>query len=297
MELNEGEHRFGFVAVAGRPNVGKSTLVNRMIGRDLSIVTSKAQTTRHQITAIHTQTNAQIVFLDAPGFLHPRTLLDKSMVSAAVRSIEQADWILFVTTPEREIPADDLRLLKVIKSVGTRTFLVVNKADLAEPSRVAGVRDEYSRLHAFEGSISMSALRGSGPQELVEMLVAVAPRGPAFFPEDDISDLPLRFFAAEIIRAEVVKMTGKEIPYKTAVVVEAFREERERVFIQGEIHVERESQKRILIGKGGAMIKKIGTAARHELQEFVGSQIHLELFVKVTPRWTTDPARLKELGY
>ena len=294
---NNPNHRFGFVAVTGRPNVGKSTIVNRIIGRELSIVTPKAQTTRHRITAIHTLPQVQIVLVDTPGFHNPKSLLNHSMMSAALMTLEQADLILFVTTTESEIPEDDLGMIDIIRSSKTKSVLAINKIDLSDRSRVRGLMRNYSDMHTFQEILPISAVRGSGIKNLVQVLTRLVPIGPPLYPEDDMSDLPLRFFVAEIIREQIIKMTGQEIPYKSAVMVEAFKEEQDRVLIQADIHTERESQKKILIGRQGAMIKQIGIAARIKLEAFLERKVRLELFVKVTPRWTTDKSRLKELGY
>lgn len=296
-ENTRSEHRCGFVAVAGRPNVGKSTLVNRILGHELTIVTPKPQTTRNRITAIHSLPKAQMILQDTPGIHEARTPLNLSLVAAAVKTVEESDLVLMMTTPADHIPDDDSRIMEII--VGTRipAVLVVNKIDTVQPQAILPVIDRYSKAHPFEEIVPVSALYGTGMEELVRVLISLLPFGPPLFPEEDVSDLPVRFFAAEIIREQIMKMTGEEIPYKTAVMVETFKEKETLVLIQADIHTEKESQKRIIIGKGGALIKKIGTAARLKLEEFLGCKVHLELFVKVTPNWTRKPARLKEFGY
>lgn len=291
------DHRCGFVAVAGRPNVGKSTLVNRILGRELTIVTSKPQTTRNRITAIHSLPKAQMILQDTPGIHEAKTPLNLSLVAAAVRTVEESDLVLMMTTPVDHIPDDDSRIMEIIIGARIPAVLVVNKTDTVKPQAILPVIDRYSRSHPFEEIVPVSALYGSGMEELVKVLVSLLPVGPPLFPEEDVSDLPVRFFAAEIIREQIMKMTGEEIPYKTTVMVETFKEKETLVLIQADIHTEKDSQKRIIIGKGGALIKKIGTAARLKLEEFLGCKVHLELFVKVTPNWTRKPARLKEFGY
>lgn len=288
------DYRSGFVAVAGRPNVGKSTLVNRIVGQDLCIVTPKAQTTRHRITAVHTIPTAQIAFQDTPGIHEGKTALNRFMVSAALKTLEETDVILLMVIPSEEILPDDRRIVERIKSTGRPSVLAINKTDTVEPAFLLPLIDKYSRAHEFRAIIPISALQGSGVDELVEVLVGLLPVGPPLFPEDEISDLPVRFFVAEIIREQVTLKTGQEIPYKTAVVVESFEEEDDRVLIHADIHTERDSQKKILIGKGGQMIKRIGVAAREKIEEFLGRHVRLELFVKVTPHWTRDAKRIEE---
>jgi len=291
------DHRCGIVAVAGRPNVGKSTLVNRILGQELSIVTHKPQTTRNRITAIHTMPDAQLILQDTPGIHEAGTPLNRSLVAAAIKTVEEADLVLVITTPMETMPDDDRRIIDLVRSAATAAVLAINKIDTVEPPALLPIIEQYSQSYSFREIVPVCAISGSGVEELVHVLVRLLPAGPALFPEDDVSDLPLRFFAGEIIREKIITMTGEEIPYKTAVAVETFKEGKGNVFIQADIHVERASQKKILVGKGGAMIKKIGIAARMKLEDFLGSPVHLELFVKVSPHWTRDTARLREFGY
>jgi GTP-binding protein Era len=291
------DHCFGFVAVTGRSNVGKSTLVNRIIGRKLSIVTSKEQTTRHRITALHNLPQAQIALIDTPGIHDPKNLLNRTIVAAALKTLQDVDVVLFVTVPGAVIHEDDLRIIDLIRASKQKSVLVINKIDTSEKSILLPMIKVYSMAHQFEEIFPVSAIDGSGIEDLVQALVRLLPTGPALFPEDDISDLPVRFFAAEIIREQIMKMTGQEVPYKTTVVVESFTDKGEIVIIHADIHTERESQKKILVGKKGSMIKQIGISARSKLEEFLERRVRLDLFVKVTPRWTQDSRKLKELGY
>ena len=288
------EYRSGFVAVAGRPNVGKSTLVNRIVGRELCIVTPKAQTTRHRITAIHTLPQAQMVLQDTPGIHETETALNRAMVAAATKTLQDADVVLFVVTPSERIHPDDMRIRDLIQETRVPCVLAINKIDTVEQSLLLPVIDRYSHVHSFEEIVPVCALDGSGVDELVESLLKLLPTGPPLFPEDDVSDLPVKFFVAEIVREQVTKLTGQEIPYKTAVVVESFKEEKDRVLIHADIHVEKQSQKKILVGKSGEMIKRIGVAAREKIEEFLGTHVRLELFVKVTENWTRNPRRIEE---
>ena len=291
------DHCFGFVAVTGRSNVGKSTLVNRIIGRKLSIVTSKEQTTRHRITALHNLPQAQIALIDTPGIHAPKNVLNRTIVAAALKTLQDVDVVLFVTVPGVVIHEDDLRIIDLIRASKQKSVLVINKIDTSEKSILLPMIKVYSMAHQFEEIFPVSAIDGSGIEDLVQALVRLLPSGPALFPEDDISDLPVRFFAAEIIREQIMKMTGQEVPYKTTVVVESFTDKGEIVIIHADIHTERESQKKILVGKKGSMIKQIGISARSKLEEFLERRVRLDLFVKVTPRWTQDSRKLKELGY
>jgi GTPase len=288
------EHRSGFVALAGRPNVGKSTLVNRILGRDLSIVSPKPQTTRHRITAIHTMPDAQLVLQDTPGIHEASTPLNRALVVAAEKTVREADAVLFMIFPSDQVHPEDLRIRDLIQASGVPCVLAINKIDTVERARLLPVMDRYSRIHSFAEIIPISALNGSGVDELVRALVRLLPLGPRLFPEDDVSDLPVRFFVAEIVREQIFRLTGEEVPYKTAVLVESFQEEETKVVIHADIHTERESQKKILVGKHGQMIKRIGIAAREKMEEFLGTRVRLELFVKVTPSWTRDPRKLEE---
>jgi GTP-binding protein Era len=292
------DFRSGFVAIAGRPNVGKSTLVNRIIGEQVSIVTEKEQTTRNRITGIYTTDKAQLALQDIPGILDPKTPLNKSLVSTAMKTLEETDVILFMVTPSEAIYQDDRQILSFLKSQRRPCVLAINKIDTIRPQALLPFMDLYSREFEFKGIYPISALTGQGVTELIEALVNLLPLSPPLFPTDDISDLPTRFFVSEMIREQIIKKTGQEIPYKTAVVVEGFHEESNRISIQADIHVERDSQKKIIIGKGGSMIKAIGIAARENIEEFLGgARVRLELFVKVTPNWTRSERDLKEFGY
>jgi GTP-binding protein Era len=298
MELEQSqEFRSGIVALAGRPNVGKSTLVNTILGRELSIVTPKAQTTRNRITAIHTTSEAQLVLHDTPGIHDPKTPLNRALVAIATKTLEDADIVLLITEPSEEIHREDLQIIDMIGKARTPALLAVNKIDTVRPQALLPVIDNFSRLGRFEEIMPISALHGDGVPELVNILTKMLPPGPALFPEDEISDLPVRFFVAEIVREQITRMTGEEIPYKTSVVVESFKEETDRILIHVDVHTERDSQKKILIGKGGRMIKQIGIAARKKIEEFLEAPVRLELFVKVTPNWTKNERMLREFGY
>ncbi|MEW6348396.1 MAG: GTPase Era [Thermodesulfobacteriota bacterium] len=297
MEPIPDAHSSGFVAIAGRPNVGKSTLVNTLLGTELSIVTPKPQTTRHRITAILSRPRFQIVLVDTPGIHETDAPLNRAMVDAATRSMGESDGILMVTTPGEEIDPSDRIIVDLIRTARSPAVLAINKVDLVRPETLLPVIDNFSKLHDFRAIVPVSALKGAGLQDLLETVATMLPPGPPLFPEEDVSDLPERFFVSEMVREQIMRLTGEEIPYKSAVVVERFDERPGRVLIQADIHVERQSQKKIVVGKGGAMIKRIGTAARMKIEAFLGCKVHLELFVKVSPRWTKDAKKLNEFGY
>jgi len=295
MTSNSGtDHRSGFVAVAGRPNVGKSTLVNRILGRELCIVTPKPQTTRHAITAIYSAPSAQMVLQDTPGIHEAETPLNRALVAAAVKTIEETDVILLMVEPSADIHRDDQRVIEILRGSKARSLLAINKIDTVERPLLLPIMETYSKIHTFEQIMPISATLGLGVDELIEALIALLPLGPPLFTEDEISDLPVKFFVEEFVREQITKRTGEEVPYKTAVVVESFKEQDNRVLIRADIHVERPGQKSILIGKGGHMIKQIGTAARKKIEEFLGTKVRLELFVKVTPHWSRNPKQLAE---
>ncbi len=291
------EHRSGFVAVVGRPNVGKSTLVNRIMGTELSIVTSKAQTTRHRVSAIYTVPDAQMILLDTPGLHEPASALNRSLVATAMRTLEDADVVLIMTVPGEKIHDQDLRILELVKAAKSTSVLAINKIDTIRREFLLPIIEAHSKLHVYDEVVPISALSGSGVEDLIAALVNLLPQSPPLFPEDDVSDLPVRFFVAEIIREQIIVLTGQEIPYKSTVVVETFKRQERRILIQADIHVERESQKKIVVGKRGSMIKSIGVAARTKIEEFLESPVRLELFVKVTPNWTRNERLLKEFGY
>ncbi len=291
------ESRFGFVAVCGRPNVGKSSLVNRLVGASLAAVTPKAQTTRHRISGIFTAPGIQIVFQDTPGLHSPRNLLGQAMVAVAKKAAADADVVLVVTDCTRRALFVDDDTREVILPHSSKSVLVINKIDLVDRSIAQELTNKYTKEQLFRAVRPVSALTGEGVEELMERIKPLIPVGRLMYPEDDISDLPMRFFVGEIIREQILYLTGEEIPYVTAVTVEEFRERPNLISIRADLHVERDSQKKILIGRGGEMIKRIGVASRLRLESFLDSKVHLELFVKVSPHWTRDPQKMKEFGY
>ena len=297
--MAEKPFKSGFVGIIGRPNVGKSTLLNTFIGEKVAIITPKPQTTRNRILGIMNTDDGQIVFLDTPGIHRAKTPLNVQMVKSAMGTFGEADILLLLVEADRGLHDEDSLILDSLKGIKTPVILVINKIDLVTKEALLPLIDTFKDLYVFEEIVPISALKGFGVDRLTDILRRLLPEGPKLFPDDMITDRTERFIAAEIIREKILLLTRQEIPYATAVVVEAFKEEEERNFIriQAAIIVEKDSQKGIVIGKKGAMLKDIGRQARKDLEQFFNAHIYLELFVKVRKDWTHDERLLKELGY
>ncbi|MBP8986097.1 MAG: GTPase Era [Syntrophobacterales bacterium] len=289
----------GFIAIVGRPNVGKSTLINSIVGEKVAIITPKPQTTRNRITGIKTTAEGQMIFIDTPGIHKAKTLLNRRLVDTARGALSDADVVLFVVSAEKEPGSDDEFILTTLRPVEVPVILVINKIDLVTREKLLSLIDDYRRRRDFREVVPISALKGFSVDRLERLVLDLLPEGPKYFPDDIFTDLPERFLAAEMIREKVILLTREEIPYVTAVTVDTFREVEEKnlIVIQATITVEKESQKGILIGKKGSMLKEIGTRAREELERFFNAAVYLELFVKVSPGWTRDTGRLREYGY
>jgi GTP-binding protein Era len=282
--------RAGIVAVVGKPNVGKSTLLNRLVGQKLAITSSKPQSTRDRVTGILTLPGAQIVLVDTPGLLDPKYALQRVMRATAIEALTDADVVLYLV----DATETDLRPLTEVAEISElRTPVVVafNKADLLSPTQ----RQEIAERHP--DAVLISAVTGEGVDALVQRLIDLLPESPFLYPEDDLSTQNLRFFAAELIRETALEQLADEVPYAIACQVEEFREERDPVYIRATIFVERESQKRIVIGQGGSRIREIGKVARAKIEELVGRGVYLDLWVKVLPNWRRDVKALRRLGY
>ncbi len=298
-EEKKMEFKSGFVSLIGRPNAGKSTLLNLLLGEKIAIISSKPQTTRNRILGIKNLPAGQIVFLDTPGVHYARTRLNQSMVKIALATLQEVDVVCFLIEADRPDNEENDLILENIKKVSKPVILVINKIDLVPKGHLLPIMERYSRLRPFEQIIPLSALLGDGVDVLVAELIKILPGGPKFFPEDMITDLSERFLAAEFIREKVIQLTREEIPHATAVEVEEFkeREEKNLIVIKATIQVERESQKGILIGEKGRMLKEIGRLARGEIEAFLGVRVFLELWVKVEKNWRDDPRALRRLGY
>lgn len=295
--------RSGFVSIVGRPNAGKSTLLNKLVGEKLAIVTPKPQTTRNRILGIVNvparkgRPAGQIVFIDTPGVHKPDSSLNKKMMREVHEALEGRDAILLIVDATQPLGSGDRFTLDLVKQVGGPVFLLLNKIDRLEKSRLLPMIAEYQKLHEFCEIIPISALTGDGLQVLLDRLLAVLPDGPRYFPKDQVTDQPERFLAAEIVREKVLLETAQEVPYATTVIVERWEESPQLISISALIYCEREGQKKIIIGRHGEMLKKIGTAARHELERLLGNKVFLELFVKVRPGWRESREFVEELDW
>ncbi|PYQ03467.1 MAG: GTPase Era [Acidobacteria bacterium] len=286
----------GFVSVVGRPNVGKSTLVNRLVGEKVAIVSDKPQTTRNRILAVLNRPDGQIVLFDTPGIHKPMHRMNERMVETAVGSLGQVDLALWLVDVTEEYGPGDRYVKDVLGRAGKPVLLGLNKIDLVPKPRLLPLIDQYRQLLDFAEIVPISALKGDNVERLAERLVAHLPEGERLYPEDFLTDQPERFFVAEMIREQILRHTREEIPYSTAVLIDRFKEGTPVVRIEASILVERQSQKGILIGRGGGMLKSIGTAARREIEAFLGTKIYLGLFVKVREGWREDPGMLDEMG-
>jgi GTP-binding protein Era len=279
--------------------VGKSTLLNGILGEKLAITSSKPQTTRNRITGIRNTDDGQMIFLDTPGIHRAKTPLNRYMVKAATSTFSEVDLILLLVEADRGHDADDDLIIESLRQTGVPVFLVINKIDLVEKMKLLPLIDRFGSLYDFQEIVPVSALTGDGVDRLLELIRGVLPEGPKYFPDDLFTDNSERFIAAEIVREKILILTHKEIPYATAVTVDSFKEDEEKnlIRIAATITVEKDSQKGILIGKGGKMLKEIGTQARVEMERFFAAKIFLELFVRVRKDWTKDAKWLKEFGY
>ncbi|MBT9253201.1 MAG: GTPase Era [Brockia lithotrophica] len=298
MNAPETERRSGFVAVVGRPNVGKSTLVNAVVGSKVAIVTPKPQTTRHNIRGVYTEARGQIVFVDTPGIHRPRSKLGEWMNESARRVLRDVDLVLFVIDAARGWREGDARIAEELFPSAVPVFAVLNKIDaLSNRALVLPLIERVKDAGEFREIVPVSALRGDGLDRLVDLIFAYLPEGPYFFPPDVLSDRPEAFHAAEIIREKILLFTEEEVPHAVDVQIESWEETEGLLSLAAVITVEREGQKAILIGRGGSKLKEIGTAARRELEERFGRKVFLKLWVRVRERWRDRPTLLREFGY
>jgi GTPase len=295
--VNEIANRCGFIAVLGAPNVGKSTLINNVVGSKVSIVSPKVQTTRTRVLGIHLQGEAQIVFIDTPGIFEPRRRLDRAMVAAAWGGADGADIILLLVDAERGIDRNTRNIVEKLRASGRKALLAVNKVDLVRKSDLLKLASDLNETGLFSDTFMISAISGDGVDDLVETLASRVPQGPWMFPEDQISDMPQRLLAAEITREQLYLQLHQELPYSTTVETETWEQGDDgSVHINQVIFVQRESQRAIILGKRGQRIKSLGAAARTELKEILDCKVHLFLFVKVRESWGDDPERYRDWG-
>ncbi len=293
----ETDTRSGFVALIGATNAGKSTLVNRLVGAKVSIVSHKVQTTRAVVRGIAIHDKTQIVFMDTPGIFKPRRRLDRAMVTSAWGGAKDADIILLLIDSERGIKGDAEKILEGLKEVKQPKILALNKVDRVKPEVLLQLTAQANEIVAFDHTFMISATTGSGCDDLMNHLANALPAGPWYYPEDQISDLPMRQLAAEITREKLFLRLHQELPYSSHVETEKWEERKDgSVRIEQVIYVERDSQKKIALGKGGEAIKAISMAARREISEILEQPVHLFLFVKVRENWGDDPERYREMG-
>jgi GTP-binding protein Era len=294
----------GFACILGRPNAGKSTLLNGLVGERLAIISPKPQTTRNRIQGIvhipkeGKRPGAQLVLIDTPGVHKPDSSLGRKMMVEVREALEGCDLVLLIVDVNKRLSAEDDFALRMAQQAGTPVFLLLNKIDLLKDKKqLLPIIEELHRQHDFKDVIPLSALKKDGLDLLLDKVVAALPAGPHYFPEDQVTDQPTRFMAAEIIRERVLLDTKEEVPYATTVIVEQFEEKARLTRIAATIYCEREGQKAILVGKGGQMLKKIGTAARLNMERMLGTKVFLELFVKVQPGWRDSRAFVDELDW
>lgn len=290
--------RSGFVAIIGRPNVGKSTLLNRIVGQKIAITTPKPQTTRNRILGIQNLDHAQVLYVDTPGIHAARSPLNRYMVDQARSACLDVDVILWLVEADRPVDRDPM-IPRLLEKSKRPILLVINKIDTVLKEQLLPLIKAYCKICPFASVVPISALKGDGVDALLAEIPTLLPEGPRYFPEDQLTDVPERFIVAEMIREQIMLRTKDEVPYSVAIVVERFQENpvRNMIGISAVINVERDSQKGILVGKGGIMVRQIGQAARKEIERMLGVKVHLELFVRVQKNWASSGRMMKEFGY
>lgn len=291
-------HKSGFAAIVGRPNVGKSTLLNRVVGQKIAIMSDKAQTTRNKIQGVYTTPDAQIVFIDTPGIHKPKHRLGDFMVETAYSALREVDVTLFMISADQKRGKGDDFIIERMRKNETPVFLVINKIDKVHPDELLAIIEDYAAQMTFAEIVPISATEGNNFETLMRLVIDQMPEGPQYFPEDQITDHPEYFIVSELVREKVLLLTRDEVPHSVAVVVDSMkRDENDKVHIQATIVVERDSQKGIIIGKGGKMLKQIGTKARLDIEHLLDDKVYLELWVKVQKDWRDKQTFLTDYGY
>lgn len=292
-------YKSGFVSIIGRPNVGKSTFLNRVIGQKIAIMSDKPQTTRNKIQGVYTTDDAQIIFIDTPGIHKPKHKLGDFMMKVAQNALKEVDLILFMINAEEGFGRGDAFIIERLKEVNTPVFLVVNKIDQVHPDELLPLIDHYKSLYPFAEIVPISALQGNNVETLIEQIKKYLPEGPQYYPADQVTDHPERFIIAELIREKALHLTREEVPHSIAVVIDTIerREDSHTVYVGATIIVERDSQKGIIIGKQGRMLKEIGQRARMDIEALLGSKVFLELWVKVQKDWRNKLSQLRDFGF
>jgi GTP-binding protein Era len=297
LETKQKNKRAGFAAIIGRPNAGKSTLLNHFVGQKVAIVTSKPQTTRNRVLGIVTVPEGQVVLIDTPGLHDAKTMLNRQMMREVAAALEGIDVLLLIVDASATLPYADPLLLERAKRFEGKTILVLNKVDRLPKPKLLPLLDAFGKAFPFAALVPISALEGTGCNDLLKEIFKQLPEGEPHFPEDQITDQPERFLAGEIVREKAIQLTYHEVPHALAVVVEKYEETPKLLRIEATLHVERDSQKKILIGKKAEMLKKIGTEARKELEKILDTKIYLGLFVKVAPEWRNNLQKVRELDW
>ena len=288
----------GFVALMGEPNVGKSTLMNRILGSEIAIISPKSQTTRNKIQGIYTTDQEQIVFVDTPGIHQPKNSLDKYMDTAAFSALQDVDVVLLMVNADTKIDVNVQDIIKRLQTISQPLFLVINKIDLVHPDSLLPLIEQYNNLLKFQEVVPISATQGNNVAELLKTLSKYLPQGPQYYPQEQLSDHPEYFVVAEIIREKILELTQQEVPHSVAVVVEQMNQRiNGKLQIEATIYAERASQKKILIGQKGTMIKNIGIRSREKIERLLGEKINLKLWIKVQKNWRNDPLFLQRVGY
>lgn len=297
MNTKNNKFKSGFVLFAGAPNVGKSTLLNRLLGEKISITSKKAQTTRNRILGVVHRPAAQLVFLDTPGVHKAKDVLNIRMVDVAISAIGDSDIVVLIIDLKNPEPESEQIMLKKLKKQTRPVILAMNKTDMVKKHVVLDAIDKWQNAYSFKAIVPISAKHGDQVDALVDEMEKSLPAGPPFFPEDSITDMPEKFIVAEMIREKVFRLTGQEIPYSTAVTIDSFAETGKLIKIHATIHVERSSQKGIIIGKNGVKLKQIGENSRKDIERLVGIKVFLKLFVRVQKNWSKDTKALRKFGY
>ncbi len=296
--LKSEPFKSGFVTIVGRPNVGKSTMLNRLLGQKVAIVSNKPQTTRNKITGVYSTELGQIIFLDTPGIHKPKSKLGKIMNSTALNTLAEVDLILYLIDVTAEFGAGEEFILNQLNEVKTPVFLILNKIDLVHPDQLLPLIDQYKERFNFAEIIPISALQGNNVDHLLEVVFRYLPNGPIYYPVNQISDQPEKNIIAELVREKVLELTEEEIPHSIAVMIEDFeKRENNLIYVRVIIFTERESQKPIIIGKNGSLLKEVGKRARYEIENLLGTKIYLDLWVKVKKDWRNNDIMLKNFGF
>ena len=297
--MNKTSFKSGFVSIIGRPNVGKSTFLNRVIGQKIAIMSDKPQTTRNKIQGVLTVDDAQVVFIDTPGIHKPKHKLGDFMMKVAQNTLKEVDLILFMINAVEGLGRGDEFIIERLKETKTPVFLVVNKIDEVHPDELLPLIEKYKTLYPFKEIVPISALQGNNIETLLEQIKKVLPEGPQYYPADQVTDHPERFIISELIREKVLHLTREEVPHSIAVAIDSIkkREYGEMVDIQATIVVERDSQKGIVIGKQGKVLKEVGQKAREDIETLLGSKVFLELWVKVQKDWRNKQSQLRDFGF